>query len=453
MEIDEELDEEIVALLENYIGAVEGLIEAGYFDEWGDEGTPRRITKKKDYHDSTWQKFLRDNRRDLEEVPGSKAQQVFRNRWRVPYDLFNDLLQKSVAMGFSKAEKDAAGFASIPLELKLLGVLRVLGRGVTFDEVAEHVGSAFGGSIHYEFFCSWCEKFSETYKDVFVKKPASVAELQESCDVYAKLGFPGCIGSIDVTHIPWHNCPAALANSYTGKGKQPTIAFEVVCDHRRRIISVTDGHCGSRNDKAIIRLDPFANEVRHSGLYRDFQYKLFNRDGVEYDHRGAYMLSDNGYHPWSMLIYPSKHSTDYEEHMFSTRTESVRKDIECVFGILKKRFRVLVCPLRIRSLHTCNAVFWTCCILHNMLLSYDGLDVGSTDDDDDDDDPGQMGRIYRRYMEPVDPANLVLGNEDIGWQTYFYMQETVDTITHYDLMERLIVNYSVQSARGLVNWN
>ena len=51
--------------------------------------------------------------------------------------------------------------------------------------------------------------------------------------------------------------------------------------------------------------------------------------------------------------------------------ESVRKDIECTFGILKKRWKVLndglhYCDIRIR---TCERVFNACCYcLHNFML-------------------------------------------------------------------------------------
>jgi hypothetical protein len=56
----------------------------------------------------------------------------------------------------------------------------------------------------------------------------------------------------------------------------------------------------------------------------------------------------------------------------SGKVESVRKDIEGVFGILKARFKFLK---NFNSLHKQSAVdnaFVMCCILHNMLLESDG---------------------------------------------------------------------------------
>ena len=48
--------------------------------------------------------------------------------------------------------------------------------------------------------------------------------------------------------------------------------------------------------------------------------------------KGAYFISDGGYHPWPCLVNPFKHQpegTDLE--IWSQNIESVCKDIECVF--------------------------------------------------------------------------------------------------------------------------
>ena len=59
---------------------------------------------------------------------------------------------------------------------------------------------------------------------------------------------------------------------------------------------------------------------------------------------------------------------------WSHNVESVRKDIECVFGILKKRFLFFKNPIRSHHPEAINDLFVTCCVLHNILLDYDGYD-------------------------------------------------------------------------------
>ena len=57
------------------------------------------------------------------------------------------------------------------------------------------------------------------------------------------------------------------------------------------------------------------------------------------------------------------------EGFFSSNLESVCKDVECVFVILKKRWKILEFGIRFRDIKIMEKVFVVCCILHNMMLS------------------------------------------------------------------------------------
>ena len=74
---------------------------------------------------------------------------------------------------------------------------------------------------------------------------------------------------------------------------------------------------------------------------------------------------------WKTLIAPSKYPIDHDDLVFSKRLESVRKDVECFFGILKGRFRILKLAIPYHKQKDIDNVFFTCCILHNMLHTYD----------------------------------------------------------------------------------
>ena len=65
-------------------------------------------------------------------------------------------------------------------------------------------------------------------------------------------------------------------------------------------------------------------------------------DEVELEFKGAYFNSDGGYNRWSCLVNPyhlQPPGTDLES--WSSNVESVQKDIESLFEILKKRFLFL----------------------------------------------------------------------------------------------------------------
>ena len=76
----------------------------------------------------------------------------------------------------------------------------------------------------------------------------------------------------------------------------------------------------------------------------------------------------------------------------------MRKDAACVFGILKRRFRVLKIPSLMSTPAQLDDIVRSCAILHNMLLQYDGLDtIGLYDSDWE-----SMGEDVQRELEEAD---------------------------------------------------
>lgn len=112
----------------------------------------------------------------------------------------------------SEPKADAFGRKAIPLELKILSTLRILGRGSVFDDA--HEGSGMSEESCRSFFHSFCEKFAVDLFDMYVHPPQSPEEIKSVMNKYESLGLPGAIGSVDCTHIRWDMCPASLAPSF-----------------------------------------------------------------------------------------------------------------------------------------------------------------------------------------------------------------------------------------------
>lgn len=89
--------------------------------------------------------------------------------------------------------------------------------------------------------------------------PTEGPELDTIMSIFEKVGFPGCMGSMDVVHIAWDRCPAAWSSSFTGKEGFPTVAYEVVVDHLKRIRHVCyAGFPGAYNDKTTVKYNELA---------------------------------------------------------------------------------------------------------------------------------------------------------------------------------------------------
>ncbi|CAB1119739.1 unnamed protein product [Ectocarpus sp. CCAP 1310/34] len=69
------------------------------------------------------------------------------------------------------------------------------------------------------------------------------------------------------------------------------------------------------------------------------------------------------------------------ESKWSKAPESVREDVECFFGILKGRFRILKLGILFQDKNVIDNLFFTCCTSHNVLHAFDGLDELETVED------------------------------------------------------------------------
>lgn len=142
--------------------------------------------------------------------------------------------------------------------------------------------------------------------------------------------------------------------------------------------------------------DTLATNLHEGSTFlKELPFELYSGDingtlqTVKY--KGAWLLVDNGYHSWAVTVPPLKCIDTRPEWRFSKWLESNRKDVECTFGILKGRWRILKTGIRLNGTNIADEVWKTCCALHNWLLEVDGLDsqyvsdwAGSMGDVDED---------------------------------------------------------------------
>lgn len=77
------------------------------------------------------------------------------------------------------------------------------------------------------------------------------------------------------------------------------------------------------------------------GDLKDIEYYMFLEDGSVQLCRGAFYIVDGGLPDMGCFVCPIHSGVDRKTILFSEWLESVRKDVECVFGILKIRWRFL----------------------------------------------------------------------------------------------------------------
>ena len=344
--------------------------------------------------------------------------------YRVPFVLFRMLVEQTKGWYHYDEtdnptgikETDAFGRPRIPVELLVLGVLRMLGRGYVLDGIKEL--SLISSTTMSTFFHRFNHETRRLLAPEWIKPPSSWQELAKTLRAYGFIGLPGCVGSFDVVHIWWDKCPTYLQNLFTGKEGFPTIAFQVHCLHNGWISWVCPGQYGSMNDKTVIRFDDYVSLIRE-GLYgKSIGYKLLSRvvtggvsSVISTLFTNVYEICDGGYHNWLSTISAAKRNFSQEGIAFRKRLESVRKDIECVFGRLKGRFRCLKIPIQLHKKEQIEDMFFVCCILQNMLLKFDGSDNWGKEHDwlnrefSDFTDQGEHWGVPKYNNEPLTPEH------------------------------------------------
>ena len=331
---------------------------------------PNRQFRKKSVKQSCWyREFLRPGiTRDLtHELSTSDRFGEFRNWFRMPLSKIEELTDIFINREYIKPARSLRYRAEFRerSELFIMTALYRLGTGASFRTCPALCNISI--SEVRLFFDTFLHAMHEM-RDEIIFMPTNITELGKVSKYYEESGLPGCCGSMDVVHVKWSSCPTGDHNRAKGKGGYPSLAFQCITDFNRRILAVYGPQFGTRNDKEIVKDDPNVHFVR-SGWYKDILWNYYTAEGRVEQDRGAYLICDNGYLRWPTSICPYAGCENASlEGFFSTNLESVRKDVECTFGILKKRWQVLNDGLAYQDINKCERIFNACCCLNNMML-------------------------------------------------------------------------------------
>jgi len=207
---------------------------------------------------------------------------------------------------------------------------------------------------------------------------------------------------------------------YTGRYGKPTMAFVVLAGHNYQIFHCSKGYPGYLNDIQLVTNDEMCCKMSTGEIMPLKQWQTRTPSGVPgvdlvTTFKGGYCISDSGLPKSALFLDPSNPDFSWAWTIFVEWLESVRKDIECVFGHLKQRFRRLMNNNHSHNLMDVEYCFKTCCALHNMLLKYNGpVKVTKWENyDPDDDEHENYANDYEEYQNDtnmMNPNNIVHRN-------------------------------------------
>ena len=116
----------------------------------------------------------------------------------------------------------------IKSELLVLGALAILSGSVNGFRKLPLV-THICATEHSKFFQKFVKYLFDKRED-YIYLPHDDLELRAVMQRYEEMGLPGAMGSVDVVHVKWSNCPAGDFNRAKGKQSYPSLAFECITD-------------------------------------------------------------------------------------------------------------------------------------------------------------------------------------------------------------------------------
>lgn len=128
----------------SYSNGDEAMSVDGEVDGRGSYKGPRQKRLKRDpYKSFFWVKYIKraidanpDNETSIWEETSPEGAQ-FRRRFGLPYVIFNDIAKRWSEKGEYRNKKDRVGNPRVDARILILGVIRILAKGSTFDLIDE----------------------------------------------------------------------------------------------------------------------------------------------------------------------------------------------------------------------------------------------------------------------------------------------------------------------------
>jgi hypothetical protein len=199
-------------------------------------------------------------------------------------------------------------------------------------------------------------------------------------------GVHGMIGSLDCSHFVWGNCPVVHHGQFQGKEGKPTVLVEVM-DHILYVWHAVFGYAGTLNDITFWDNSFLLHSICDGSTI----------GGEEFDK--LWMLVDGIYPQLSRFVKPISVPLGDVEAIYCLWQEAKHKDIECFFGIFKKKFNFFTKSISFAYIEGVIEAFYTCLILHNMAVAEQ---VGSVDF------INEVDAVYD-FVPPVDDEEVAQG--------------------------------------------
>lgn len=199
--------------------------------------------------------------------------------------------------------------------------------------------------------------------------PTTEMFLRTSCEFLDIWNFPNCIGCIDVKHVRII-CPPHSGTMFYNYKKFYSITLQGVCDAQYRFAMIDVGGFGKQNDGATLAASNMYLRLKSNQLNIPNECYL---PGTQVKAPMVF-LGDEAY-PLSLQLlipYPADNLA-LDKITYNFRHSRARKSIECTFGILYSKWRILSKSIETKH-ETADHIIKAVCVLQNTIIDREGFE-------------------------------------------------------------------------------
>lgn len=204
---------------------------------------------------------------------------------------------------------------------------------------------------------------------IHMPAPTTDAFLKISADFMKIWNFPNCLGALDSKHIRI-KCPMHSGSMYFNYKKFFSIVLQAVCDASYRFIMIDVGSYGRQSD---------GGTYQNSAMFRFLSSRRLQIPSEQcLPNTGTRMpfvfIADEAYPLQYNLLKPhSREVLNPERLYFNQRLSRARKTIECSFGILYAKWRILSKAIETDE-KVADMIVKAVCVLHNIIIDREGFE-------------------------------------------------------------------------------
>lgn len=272
--------------------------------------------------------------------------------------------------------------------------LRFLATGLSYEGLA--FSFRMGVCTVQRIVMETCEALWAVFQQDHMPAPTTAICQKAAEDFWRLWNFPNCFGAIDGKHIRI-KCPAKSGSLYYNYKQFYSLALQGVADAKCKFLAIDVGAMGRQSDGGVFN---------NSDLFKCLENNVFGLPAslplpITQVHTPLVLVGDEAYPLLQYLMRPfPRVNLTREKKIYNYRLSRARRCIECAFGIMSQKFRILLKPIE-TNVANAEKIIKACCILHNIIIEMDSSEVSMYDQNATPTNDNLLPRARKRQAKNV----------------------------------------------------